>query len=326
MSTTILADRYNTLRNRVNLVLGQSTVASPSYGYGQTFNTSGVQGTRSTAITSASKVTAEDYENLYIDLIRVRSHQVGSAVAVQEFVVGDYETNAETTDKVEEAYILGLESLATNITNSRFDVASENLVVAPLPVSSTRSSSAWSNKIWHIFTVTFRTVIERQHWFNAGGQIRFGASVNYTGSQPKSVDWQNMLGTMGTTAFKAETTTNTLGIGTSTNIGNYDLSNTYQQVYARSSGSVYNNNVYKIFAAESATADNTSAIQFKVEMVDGNPANPIDGIDEFVIGTFNSIIEVAVPSSEITINGTVHEAVSIDYSPDTNLIRPLSGS
>lgn len=325
MSTTILADRYNTLRNQVNLVLGQSTVVSPTYGYGQTFNTSGVQGTRSTAITSASKVTAEDYENLYIDLIRVRSHQVGSDVAIQEFVVGDYETNAETTDKVEEAYILGLESLATNITSNRFDVNSGNLDVSPLPISSTRPSSAWSNKIWHIFTITFRTVIERQHWFNAGGQIRFGASVNYTGSQPKSVDWQNMLSTMGTTAFKASTTTNTLGIGTGTNIGNYDLNNTYQQVYSRSSNSVYNNNVYRIFASEYATADNTSAIQFKVEMEDGAPIDLADGIDEFVIGTFNSTIEVAVPSSEITINGTVHEAVSIDYAPDTNLIRPLSG-
>jgi hypothetical protein len=324
MSTTILADRYNTLRNQVNLVLGQSTVESPTYGYGQTFNTSGVQGTRSTAITSASKVTAEDYENLYIDLIRVRSHQVGSDVAIQEFVVGDYEINAETTDKVEEAYILGLESLATNITSNRFDVNSGNLDVSPLPISSTRPSSAWSNKIWHIFTITFRTVIERQHWFNAGGQIRFGASVNYTGSQPKSVDWQTILNDMGTISFKAIETVNNAAVGTGSSIGNFDLTSNYQTLYSRDGGAVYANNEYRIYAREYATVDSTSAIQFKVEFIDGSPNDPTYGVDEVVFGTFNSTIEVAVPSSEITINGTVHEAVSIDYAPVAAIIRPLS--
>ena len=149
MPTTILASRYNTLRDQVNLVLGFSTAPSPQYGYGQTFSTSGVNGTRAAADpTDADKVTAQGYEDLYIDLIRTRSHQVGPTVAIDEFVVGDYETNGATTDKIEESYILGLESLAANIVTDKFNVYASNLTIQPLPAaSSTKPSSSWSTKI-----------------------------------------------------------------------------------------------------------------------------------------------------------------------------------
>ena len=80
MSVTILASRYNSLRDLVNQVLGVSVGLSPTYGYGQAFNTTGVTGTREvTPITDADKISAQDYENLYIDLIRLRSHQIGSS-------------------------------------------------------------------------------------------------------------------------------------------------------------------------------------------------------------------------------------------------------
>tara|TARA_B110000305_G_scaffold238633_1_gene304470 strand:- start:826 stop:1812 length:987 start_codon:yes stop_codon:yes gene_type:complete len=327
MPTTILASRYNTLRDQVNLVLGFSTAPSPQYGYGQTFSTSGVNGTRAAADpTDADKVTAQGYEDLYIDLIRTRSHQVGPTVAIDEFVVGDYETNGATTDKIEESYILGLESLAANIVTDKFNVYASNLTIQPLPAaSSTKPSSSWSTKIWQIFTVTFATELDRRHFFNAGGQIRFSATVNYTGSQAKTVDWQSMLGSMGVTSFKATQTTNALGVGSGTNTGNYDLSNGYRQVYSRSSGSVYANNVYRIYAAEQATSDSTSAIRFKVEMQDGSPTNSSWGIDEYVTGTFNSIIETSSANSEILINGTTHEAVVNPIFPTGNILRPLSG-
>jgi len=69
MPTTILADEYNALRTVVNEVLGVSDIVSPSYGYGQTTSTLSVAGSRA-SVPNADKVTAQDYENLYIDLIR----------------------------------------------------------------------------------------------------------------------------------------------------------------------------------------------------------------------------------------------------------------
>jgi hypothetical protein len=327
MSTTVLASRYNTLRNNVNLVLGNSNVASPSYGYGQAFSTNSVVGTRSVADpANADKVSAQDYEDLYIDLIRTRSHQVGASVTIEEFVIGDYDANAENADKIEEAYILGLESLATNIITDRLVVDPSNLTIeASLPASSTRSSAtSWNGTITHIFIMTFPSAQARRHFFNAGGEIRFSASVNYTGSQAKTVDWQTILNAMGSTSFKATETVNNAGVGSGSSIGNYDLTSSYQLVYSRTGGAVYARNRYNIYAAESSTGDSTSAITFKVEFVDGAPNNIDFGTDEAVLGTFNSTIETATPSSQITINGTTHNAVIIDSPPTGALIRPLS--
>jgi len=328
MPTTILASRYNTLRNQVNLVLGVSTAATPDHGYGQSFSTNSVVGTRSlTDPVTANKVSAQDYEDLYIDLIRTRSHQVGSAVSINEFVIGDYETNIATADKIEEAYVLGLESLATNIVTDKLTVFPTNLDISSFPtVSSTRLATAgtWSTIITHIFTVTFNTVLERRHFFNAGGQIRFSASVGYTGSQAKTVDWQSILNAMGSTSFKATQTINNAAVGTGSSIGNYNLTSSYQLVYSRTGGSVYARNRYNVYAAESATGNTTSAITFKVEFEDGRPNDLTYGIDEVVFGTFNSIIETATPNSQITINGTIHDAVIISTVPTGSLVRSLS--
>jgi len=327
MPTTILASRYNTLRNNVNLVLGTSSASAPQYGYGQSFSTNSVVGTRSVVEPSdATKVSAQDYEDLYIDLIRTRSHQVGATLSIDDFVIGDYDTNEATADKIEESYVAGLESLAANIISDKFTVASVNLTVAnDSTASSTRAgSSTWNGSISHIFTTTFNTDIERRHFFNAGGEIRFSASVDYTGSQPKTVDWQTILNAMGSTSFKATSTANNSGVGAATNTGNYDLTSSYQLVYSRDGGAVYANNEYRIWAREYTTGNSTSAIQFKVEFVDGSPNDPTWGIDEVVSGTFNSNVQTATPNSQITINSTVHDAVIINNTPVGTIVRTLS--
>ncbi len=327
MPTTVLADEYNALRIVTNDVLGTSDVVSPSYGYGQGFSTNAVVGTRSVSDpTTASKVTAQGYEDLYIDLIRVRSHQIGAAAAIDAFVIGDYDTNGATTDKIEESYILGLIALGNNILTDRFLVDPGHLTIASLSAAnSTRAySTTWNGTISHIFKVVFNTELERRHFFNSGGEIRFSASVAYTGSQAKTVDWQSILNAMGSTSFKATTTSNNSGVGSGTNIGNYDLTGSYQRVYSRDGGAVYANNEYRVSAINLSTSDTTSAIQFKVEFIDGSPNDPSYGIDEAVSGAFNSSVQTANPSSQISINGTTHNAVINNVVPVATVIRPLS--
>jgi hypothetical protein len=409
MPTTVLASRYNTLRDNVNLVLGPSTPAALTYGYGQAFSTNSVIGTRTVANpVNADKVSAQDYEDLYIDLIRTRAHQIGSSVAIDEFVIGDYETNTGiadnyllewiasytytngvvvyyntyayecieehtstsvfdpskwsiisfnlndtvhynnslyrciqsytstgsfdltkwnlVVDKIEEAYILGLESLATNIIADRFTVAPDNLrLTSTLSASSTRpSTNSWNGTISHIFTMTFANDTARRHFFNAGGQIRISASVNYTGSQAKTVDWQSILNAMGTISFKGFETVNNAGVGSGSGVGNYTLTGSYQLIYSRSGGAVYARNRYNIYAANSATLDGTSAIIFKVEFVDGQPNDLTWGIDEVVLGTFNSNVQTATPDGEININGTVYPTVFIETDPTGSIVRNLS--
>ena len=327
MPTTVLASRYNTLRNNVNLVLGNSIAASPNYGYGQSFSTNSVTGSRAANdLANADKVSAQDYEDLYIDLIRTRSHQIGASVAIDEFVIGDYETNTETADKIEESYILGLESLAANIISDRFTADPANLTINSIPsASSSRlATNTWSTRISHIFRIMFNTEQERRHFFNTGGEIRVSASVDYTGSQAKTVDWQTILNAMGSTSFKAEQTVNNAGVGSGSNIGNYDLTSSYRLIYSRTGGSVYARNRYNVYAREYATGNSTSAIQFKIDFVDGAPNNSLFGIDEAVFGTFNSIIETATANSQIDINGVTHDAVVFDSAISGALIRALS--
>ena len=315
MPTTILASRYNTLRNNVNLVLGQSSSGTADYGYGQGLNTSA-------KIATSDKVSAQDYEDLYIDLIRARSHQVGAAVTIDEFVVGDYDTNTATADKIEEAYVIGLESLATNLITDRFLVDSNNLRLTNIPAaSSTRLSSAgvWNGTISHIFTMTFTNAAARRHFFNSGGQIRLSASVADAGSNIEANDWKSILNSMGSTSFNRTQTTNNAGIGSGSNIGYDDLTTSYQLIYSRTSSAVYATNEYRIFAAKQST----NAVIFKVEFFNGAATNPPYGINEPVSGTFNSIVQAATADSSVTINGTAHDAVVL-ADPTGLTTRPLS--
>jgi len=334
MPTVILANRYNTLRDQVNLILGSSTSVTPTYGYGQSFTTQSVTGTGSvTDPLDADKISAEDYENLYIDLIRIRAHQLGaSSVTINPFVVGDYDINLEDTDKVEEIYMQGLESLATDIDTDKFLVdATTQLSVSALldsqnaVITSTRYNTVsgnWNGTINHIFQVTFASAIARQEFFNAGGQIRCSANVAYTGSQAKTVDWQTRLSAMGAISFKANATSSSTGAGTGYSIGNYQLGSAYQKVYRQTGGSVYTRNDYELFAREV----NATTIQFKASFTDDAPNNTTWGIDETVLGDFSSIAEVALPNGQVNINGTDYDTVVISTPPVGSLLTPLGNT
>ena len=323
MPTTILASRYNALRNSVNLVLGESFSGAPSYGYGQSLSTTTKIGDFATNPATVDTISALDYEELYIDLIRARSHQVGAAVTIDEFVIGDYDTNTVDTDKVEEAYIIGLESLAANIETDRLLVDPNNLQLTAIPsASSTRlnTQGTWNGTISHIFTMTFANETAKRHFFNAGGQIRLSASVDYSGSDAKAIDWQTILNSMGSTSFKYSETINNAGIGSGSNIGYVDLTSSYQLIYSRTSSAVYANNEYRIYAANQGT----STIIFKVEFTDGPELSPTEySTDEPVQGTFNSNVQVATPSSSVNINGTVYDAVDLP-DPTGAVTRTLS--
>jgi hypothetical protein len=329
MPTTVLASRYNTLRDQINLVLGESNPATPTFGYGQLFSTNSVLGSRAANdLANADKITAQNYEDLYIDLVRCRSHQIGAAnVVVDEFVVGDYNSNLLDTDKIEEAYIINLETLASQIAADKFEVFSGNLELINIPSASSNrpnTEAAWSTEISHIFTISWPTDLDRRHFFNSGSEIRLSADVEYTGSQSKTVDWQTILNEMGSTSFKANETINNASIGTGSNIGNYNLTTSYRLIYSRTGGNVYARNRYNIYAREYTTGDSTSAIQFKVEFIDGRPNDLTYGIDEVVFGAFNSNVQISKPNSQVAINETPYDAVIIDLEPIGTLIRPLS--
>jgi hypothetical protein len=314
MPTVVQASRYNNLRARVNTVLGASATSAPQFGYGQGTTTNAVIGTQAvTSPVDADKIQAQDYEDLYVDIVRARYHQVGSSYSIDDFVIGDYENNPATADKIEEAYITGLENLATNLETDKFLVDSSQLAVTGFVDANSNSMSSirygisgvWNGSISHIFTAEFPSAAARRHFFNAGGQVRCQANVEYTGSQAKTVDWQTILNNMGQISFAANSTYSNSGVGTGYPVGNYQLNSAYRLCYSKSGGALYARNDYEIYARE--VSQNT--IQFKVTFVDGSPNDPTYGIDESVFGDFESSIVLALPTGSVNINGTVYNTV-----------------
>jgi hypothetical protein len=317
MSTTILATRFNNLQNRLAAVLGTSTSATPTFGYGQLLNADiDVAGTRSNTIPNSDKITAQQYEELYVDIIRCRAHQIGSsAVSIDEFVIGDFDTNAQDTDKIEEAYISGLESLMTIVEANRFkiDTADQATTTNLLNSSGTQITSTyrqsvsgtWTSFLNQIFTVTFPSAAARRHFFNSGGEIRFSAGVAYTGSQQKTADWQSSMAAMGVISFTADDTFSNSNVGSPTSVGNNNLTNTYKLCYRKDAGSTYSQSAYELYALQ--TSDRT--IQFKVLFTDPAPGGY--RIDEVVFGDWTSSSTLLVPDGSVTINGTIYDTVVI---------------
>lgn len=318
MPTLILNERYNDLINLVNKVLGVSTVGDPTYGYGQTVNTATVLGTQETGIQGSDKITADQYKNLYIDIIRTRAHQIGSSsVTIDPFVVGNYENNPLTADKIEEVYITGLESIANDLDTDRFLIDANQGVAEYLKTSggtnieSTYVNSVdgnWNGTLSHIVDVEFTSGAERRAFFNAGGEIRFSASVDYAGSQAKTVSWQDQLDTMGTISFKAQETVSNVGVGSGSLIGNSQLTSTYQLCYRQEGGAVYSENTYDIYAL--SLTDDT--VRFKVEFVDSVPAAAYYYTDEDVFGDFSSFLTLFRPSGVVTIDSVEYTTVDVD--------------
>lgn len=316
MSTVILASRYNTLRDRIDKILGTSTVLDPQYGYGQNFIVDNAVGSR-TSLSTATSITAEQYKNLYIDILRARIHQVGvSAVTINPFVVGDYDTNTTSTDKVEETYISNLEALASNIETDKFLIyESTQADVEQLynsvgnPIISSRifaSRGAWNGTLTHIVDVTFANAASRRHFFNAGGQIRLAAEVDYAGIQSKTVQWQSALAAMGTISITANSTYSNNSVGTGSSIGNYQLTGTYALCYSHTPGGAYARNYYNVQAYQISD----SVIRIRVQFIDGAPLNTATGIDENVLGDFYSSFGLLVPNGTATINSVSTNTVT----------------
>lgn len=317
MATTILSSRFNNLRNRIAAIMGNSTASAPTTGYGQTFDSQTVVGSRDVNdLSTANTIDAQQYVDLYTDMVRARVHQVGSSFTIDPFVVGDYLTNTTSTDKIEDLYITNLENLMTSIEQDKFeiDLSTQASVETLRNASNTTIASfrpqnrtgPWNGTLSHIFTVDFPSLEVRRHFFNAGGQIRFSANLVYNFSQTKTTQWKNSLASMGNVAFKANETTS-LSTGGTRQIGNYDLTSTYQLAFRFSIGGLYTGSYYEIYALENSDTQ----IQFRVYFRDSDP----EATDEDVFGDLTSTIQFARPDGQVDIGGTTIDTVVVNVTP-----------
>jgi hypothetical protein len=275
----ITAARYNNAQARVAAIMG---VGSTTEGYGQTLNSSQV----STALT----VTAAQVNALYADLVAGTIHQTGSTpTTIAEIVVGN--SIADATSDNPDGTKKGFQDYEDLITifeadPARFAVAASQTTNGT-GVTSTRTA-AWNTDIAHVVRVDFTTADARRNYFNAGGTIKFEATLASAGDA-KSNDWASMLSNMGTIAMGYTATTST-GTGTVTSIGNFDLTSSNQVLFRKPGTGVYSANDYYVYAKANSATQLEFTLQFQEEAA-GNP-----NFDEQVNGTLVNSVKFKRPS------------------------------
>ena len=273
----ITAARYNNAQARVAAVMG---TGSSTEGYGQVLT--------SAQTSTGQTVSSTQVNNLYTDITAGRIHQVGTLPAtILQVNSGDIiadETSDDTLGNVGSGQYKGFTDYESLI--STFESVGErfklNVDHSTTLISITGSITAnWNSLRTHVVRATFVDANARRHFFNSGGTINFTAELaGYSGA--KSVDWANMLSNMGSIKFDY-TSTYASGSGTGTNIGNFDLTSTYQQVFTKTGSGIYVENDYNIQVKEITS----NVIEFLIEFRDDNAPGGY-GVDENVNGTLTS--------------------------------------
>jgi len=270
----ITAARFNNAQARVAAIMG---TGSTTEGYGQTLNSSQVN----TSLT----ITAAHLNNLYTDIVAGRIHQTGGTPnSVSQVVIGD--TIADETSDNPDGILKGFADFEGLITTFEADPARFSLSAGQSTsgtgITSTRTAQ-WNTDVTHLVRVDFTSADARRHYFNSGGSIKFEASLSGQ-SGAKSNDWASMLSNMGTIAMN-HTATSTTGTGTTSAIGNFDLTGTNQTLFRKPGSGVYSANDYFVLAK----ANSTTQLEFTILFQEEDSGNP--NFDELVNGTLTSTVK-----------------------------------
>jgi hypothetical protein len=308
----IFATDYNSIRTSVSGVLSSA--------YGQTLRSSALTGT-------VDSVTQAQWEDLYLDAQSAYVHQQGSAYASLAVPSVGYTVGADASQTFNQTTgarstpangsFMGVNDytgIVTAITS--FNGATSGFPIGNLSVgtatTSTRST-AWGGTtpqaIYHVVTATFASVSQMDYYFNAGGEIRFTASLT-SGSGSKDTDWANLLTAIGTVKFDKWELTASSGTPTPSGSGGsgYDsLTSSYRQLFIKSGSGVYADNDYKIEGFKSG-----AVLRFRITFNDGDVGtSPSSPVDESVGGTTTSNVIPVRPDSSFIYNAVTETAVSL---------------
>ena len=276
----ITANNYNAVQNRVEAILGNG---SGTEGYGET--------TASNNVAVDDIIYANDLNALYTDFDKIYRHQANSSPAgslaipaVEDLIAWDTSDNPNGVLKGWQDYIDFMALVEAD--PQRFALhptqSTSNNNVATL----TRTAQ-WNTNLNGYYRATFASEDARRHFFNSGGSITFEVNLVSTasgGNINKTNDWATMLSNSGTVSFNYNSTASD-NSGTGSAIGNYQLTNSEQQLYRKTGSGVYADNNYYIRARNiSATV-----IEFRIWMNEADTgststAKGVVPIDEYVQG------------------------------------------
>lgn len=298
----IEASEYNNLVSTITSILGNGEAQN---GYGQIV--------ASNVVSYQGIVRASDMENLRTDINKIAGHQNGVPANLtlinEQEIIGADATGGDIT-KGYNRYITTVANLAIN--KALVDPTQLSLESG---ISSTRSSP-WNGNITHTFIVNFDDSDHRRHFFNAGGEIVFTASISGDSSS-KGIDWQTMFNNMDKIRFKSNGTVPD-GTGSGTATGNFQLTTSYQVLYTKSGqNAAYAENQYRI---RGRTTSGGAGIQFEIRFADNDTGTELQQIasgQEKTLTGFTAPNRITVPSHNLT-DGEYVLITDTEGVPDLN--------
>jgi hypothetical protein len=312
--TTIFAEDYNRLQEKVTSILGQGGgIYGTDYGYGQTILSSQVIGATSPNNNTGDFVTSQQMNDLRIDIMKCWQHQTSDAFPINSVL---------TSDTIEAGDVSSPISGVNNKTYNDYTfvvnyIDTNRLTASPSAMSLITDKAAlsftnWNNFKTHDVTVSFTDSNHKRYFFNAGGEIRISAvhsGSHVVNSKPWA--WQNLLSASGVLIYKYT---------------DYAASSSAPAIlanYTQNNSVVYGENYYKVLG--SAPASNTLFFRMIFHDVDTGDqqggVQPGPAVDENVTGTTTSSVSIYYPTGTAVDpeNGTSHTGVTLSQPVVTSL-------
>jgi hypothetical protein len=292
--TNILAAQYVTIQDKAQSLIG---TGSGTRGYGQTVQSSDVF--------TGNTITKAQWDLIKFDIINIKLHQDGVLPGIVNVNVGDpinFGASAPNTN-----YDTLLETAITN----RFQIASSQSVVNS--AASRTYTTSWSTSLTATLTCTFSTADQARYFFNSGGKVRFTSTLSGGSSTPQINAWVNLLASVGTQSFGADT-----GI-----VNYYNLTNSFQTYYQSSLSSPYSANNYRLEASTNVSNNSSGTatqLFLRVTLSDSyvDPGAPAPG--DLVNGT------LTIAASELKASGLLQPSGTFAITSPSYSLSIISGS
>jgi hypothetical protein len=240
-NTNIAASDYNTIQAQVASILG---TGSATRGYGQSV-TSG-------QVTTGSTITAAQWANLKLDIIKCATHQ-GTTSNANITPLSNLTITNNPATTIYAADVNKFSAAATVIDTNRFAITSGQFTSSPI-LSSTRTSqwgSPTKTTVTHSFYIQWSSVNAARYFWNSGGTVNLTASRASGSGTNQNNDWTSILNGMGTVIFDMTGVHATSGTGTTKTW--YDLTTADQPVFTKAGNAgTYAGNDYTVLARKDA--------------------------------------------------------------------------
>lgn len=319
MATAISAATFNAIRKKAVAVLGTggtnpaTDTANSGYGYGQSVV--------STAVSAGSIIRASAWISLRTDMVKARTHQIGSVgTGTGQGPAWANLVNISAGTVISSAIVAQYQGVATALVTDRFTAFSSQL--GSSTAVSTRST-AWGTvatvqSITHSARITLTDATQARYFFNAGGVIRYTASLASGTVGPKYTAWVNTLSGMGTLTFGANQSSTTFGAfsasksgasGTATGI---TLSAVDQTIYSSTQSSPYALNSLTVKAKYITTTPYVIEITAVLADLDlGTQTGIGAAVDEVLSGTVTSTVAVTPVQGAFSITPTIANQLTL---------------